>query len=174
MICPEGLAVYYAIVQEKMHRCAIGLAFVLLVLSSAGAIALRRKRPFLVTGWFWYLLMLLPVIGLIQVGSQAHADRYTYLPQIGLYLLIAWAISDGLTSRLQRRILGSTAGVAIIAWAWGAHVQDSYWRNGESLWRHALAVTSENFVAHDDLGHFLLNHGRLDEAIDQFQIAIGI
>jgi len=174
MIWPVRLAVFYPHPEDKLPRWEIGLAIVLLVIASAGAIALRRKRPFLVTGWFWYLLMLLPVIGLIQVGSQAHADRYTYLPQIGLYLLIAWAISDGLTSRLQRRILGSTAGVAIIAWAWGAHVQDSYWRNGESLWRHALAVTSENFVAHDGLGHFLLNHGRLDEAIDQFQMALGI
>jgi hypothetical protein len=71
---------------------------------SAGAITLRRKRPYLVTGWFWYLVMLLPVIGLIQVGSQAYADRYTYLPQIGLYLLLAWAITDVLVSRLECRI----------------------------------------------------------------------
>src|SRR5439155_4007218 len=152
----------------------IGLAIVLVALVSAGAIALRRKSPYLITGWFWYLLMLLPVIGLIQVGSQAHADRYTYLPQIGLYVLLAWAITDALASRLQRRILGVSAGVATIALASRAHIQASYWRNGESLWRHALAVTSGNFIAHERLGHFLVNHGRLDEAIDQFQIALNI
>jgi len=128
--------------------------------------------------------MLLPVIGLIQVGSQAHADRYTYLSQIGLYMLLAWTIPDALASRfatgrirrggLQRRILGLTASVAIILLAWCAHIQASYWRNGESLWSHAIAVTSENFIAHDGLGQFLLDHGRLNEAIDQFQIALNI
>jgi tetratricopeptide (TPR) repeat protein len=111
---------------------------------------------------------------LIQVGSQAHADRYTYLPQIGLYLLLAWAITDALTSRLQRRIVAVTASLAIIALAWCAHVQASYWRNGESLWGHALAVTSGNFMAHDGLGQCLANRGRLDEAIDQFQRALNI
>jgi len=174
MIWPVGLAVFYPHPGDQLPVWEIGLAIVLLALVSAGAIALRRKLPYLVTGWFWYLVMLLPVIGLIQVGSQAHADRYTYLPQIGLYLLLAWAITDALASRLQRRILAVTASVAVIALAWCAHVQASYWRNGESLWGHALAVTSGNFMAHDGLGECLGNRGRLDEAIDQFQKALNI
>ena len=134
MIWPVGLAAFYPHPEDKLPVWEIGLAIVLVALVSAGAIALRRKSPYLITGWFWYLLMLLPVIGLIQVGSQAHADRYTYLPQIGLYVLLAWAITDALASRLQRRILGVSAGVAIIALASRAHIQASYWRNGESLW----------------------------------------
>ena len=174
MIWPARLAVFYPHPARTLPVWEIGLAIVLLLLATAGAITLRRKRPYLVTGWFWYLIMLLPVIGLIQVGSQGHADRYTYLSQIGLYILLAWAIPDALASRFQRRILGVTASVAIILLAWCAHIQASYWRNGESLWRHAIAVTSENFIAHDGLGQFLLDHGRLDEAIDQFQIAINI
>jgi protein O-mannosyl-transferase len=174
MIWPVGLAVFYPHPGDQLPIWEIGLAIVLLGLVSAGAIALRHKRPYLVTGWFWYLVMLLPVIGLIQVGSQAHADRYTYLPQIGLYLLLAWAITDALTSRLQRRIVAVTASLAIIALAWCAHVQASHWRNGESLWGHALAVTSGNFMAHDGLGECLANRGRLDEAIDQFQKALNI
>ena len=89
MIWPVGLAVFYPHPGDQLPVWEIGLAIVLLVLVSAGAIALRHQRPYLVTGWFWYLVMLLPVVGLIQVGSQAHADRYTYLPQIGLYLLLA-------------------------------------------------------------------------------------
>jgi len=80
----------------------------------------------------------------------------------------------GLSNALQRRILGVSASVAIILLAWCAHIQASYWRNGESLWSHAIAVTSENFIAHDGVGQFLLDHGRLDEAIDQFQIALNI
>jgi tetratricopeptide (TPR) repeat protein len=174
MIWPVGLAVFYPHPGDQLPVWEIGVAIVLLGMASAGAIALRHKRPYLVTGWFWYLIMLLPVIGLIQVGSQAHADRYTYLPQIGLYLLLAWAIADALTSRLQCRIVAATASVAVIALAWCAHVQASYWRNGESLWRHALAVTSGNFMAHDGLGEQLANRGRLDEAIDQFQMALSI
>ncbi len=171
MIWPVGLAVFYPHPEDKLPIWEIGLAIVLLGLVSAGAIALRRKRPYLMTGWFWYVLMLLPVIGLIQVGSQAHADRYTYLPQIGLYVLVMWGITDALASRLQRRILGVSAGLAIIALAWRAYIQASYWRDAESLWRHTLAVTSGNFIAHNALGHFLLDDERLDEAIDQFQMA---
>src|SRR6266446_2652677 len=122
-IWPVGLAVFYPHPGDQLPVWEIGLAIVLLALVSAGVIALRHKRPYLLTGWFWYLVMLLPVIGLIQVGSQAHADRYTYLPQIGLYLLLAWAFTDALTSPLQRRILAATASVAIIALAWCAHIQ---------------------------------------------------
>src|SRR6266496_3724821 len=174
MIWPARLAVFYPHPGDTLPVWEIGLAIIFLLLATAAAIALRRKRPYFFTGWFWYLLMLLPVIGLIQVGSQGHADRYTYLSQIGLYILLAWAIPDALASRLQRRIVGVTASAAIIVLAWCAHIQASYWRNGESLWSHAIAVTSENFIAHDGLGQFLLDHGRLDEAIDQFQVGLNI
>ena len=184
MICPARLAVFYPHPSNTLPVWEIGLAIVLLVLATAGAIALRRKRPYFLTGWFWYLLMLLPVIGLIQVGAQAHADRYTYLSQIGLYILLAWAIPEALASPfatgricgggLQRRILGVTASVAIILLAWCTHIQASYWRNGETLWSHAIAVTSENFTAYDGLGQFLVDHGHLDEAIDQLHIALKI
>ena len=174
MIWPARLAVFYPHPGYTLPVWEIGLAIVLLLLPTAAALALRRKRRYFFTGWFWYLVMLLPVIGLVQVGSQGHADRYTYLPQIGLYMLLVWAITDALASRFQQRILGATASVAIIAAAWSAHIQASYWRNGETLWSHAIAVTSENFIAHDGLGLFLLDHGRLDEAIDQFQIALNI
>jgi len=174
MVWPVWLAAFYTHPEGTLPGWEISLAGLLLLLVSAGAIALRRKSPYLITGWFWYLLMLLPVIGLVQVGSQAHADRYTYLPQIGIYVLLAWAIPDVLASQVQRRILEATAFVAVIALAWSAHIQTSYWRNGESLWRHAVAVTSGNFVAHNGVGQFLLSHDRLEEAIEQFQIALNM
>ena len=174
LIWPVPLAVFYPHPQDTLPSWEIVLAILLLALASAAAIALRRKYPYFITGWFWYLVMLLPVIGLIQVGSQAHADRYTYLPQIGLYLLLSWAITNALVSQLQRRILRVAAGVAVVALAWCAHIQASNWRNGESLWKHTIAVTSGNFIAHNGLGHLLLNDGRLDEAIEEFQIALKI
>ena len=211
MIRPARLAVFYPHPGVTLPLWEIGLATVLLLSATAAAIALRCKRPYFFTGWLWYLLMLLPVIGLIQVGSQAHANRYTYLAQIGLYILLAWGITDACrasvsalnafgvrraeregaqrdrreaqrvkragankSNPLQRTILAVTASVAIVALAGRAHTQTSYWRNGESLWSHAVTVTSENFIAHDGLGQFLLDHGHLDEAIDQFQIALKI
>ena len=174
MIWPRGLAVFYPHPENELPRWQIGLAVAVLTLACVGAIALRHKRPYFITGWFWYLLMLLPVIGVVQVGSQAHADRYTYLPQIGLYVLLAWAITDAFTSRLQRRGLAMTGCVTVTALAWCAYIQVSYWRSSESLWRHALGVTSRNFFAHDGLGRFLLDHGRVDEAIDQFETALKI
>src|SRR6266513_565228 len=99
MIWPARLAVFYPHPGHTLPVWEIGLAIVLLLVATAAAITLRRERPYFFTGWFWYLLMLLPVVGLIQVGSQAHADRYTYLSQIGLYMLLAWTIPDALASR---------------------------------------------------------------------------
>src|SRR5260370_14563612 len=127
------MAFFYPLPGISLPVWETGLAIVLLLLATVGAIALRRKRPYFLTGWFWYLLMLLPVIGLIQVGSQAHADRYAYLPQTGLYMLVSWVISEALASELQRLIVGSLAGLSIIALAWCAIIQTSYWRNGQSL-----------------------------------------
>jgi tetratricopeptide (TPR) repeat protein len=126
-----------------------------------------------VTGWFWYLIMLLPVIGLIQVGGQAHADRYTYLSQIGLYVAITWAIVDLARSlRYRREVLAATASFAVMALAWRAWIQTSYWRDTERLWNRTFAVTGRNDIAHFQLGEFFLKRHRLDEAIAQFRIRL--
>ncbi len=175
MIWPARLAVFYPHPEDRLPFWEVLMAIALLALITAGVFVLRRKHPYLITGWFWYLGMLTPVIGIIQVGSQAHADRYTYLPQIGLYLLATWATTDALASwPHRRRILRATASVTVIALAWRAWIQTSYWRNSESLWLHTLAVTSENPVAHNSFALLLLGHDRVDEAIDQFQMAVNI
>jgi tetratricopeptide (TPR) repeat protein len=110
--------------------------------------------------------MLLPVIGIIQVGLQARADRYTYLPQIGLYLIVAWTISDlSVAWRYRCQILGAAAAVVIAALAWSAWIQNTYWRDSEKLWAHTLAVTSQNDVGHANLADLLLRRNRVDEAI---------
>src|SRR5439155_11515860 len=116
---------------------------------TARAFKLRKERPYFITGWLWYLGMLVPVIGIIQVGTQARADRYTYLPHIGLYLLVTWAVSDFSASwRHRREILTTAAATVIVVLTWCAWIQTSYWKNSESLWRHTLAVTGNNAVAH--------------------------
>src|SRR5947208_3082728 len=139
------------------------------------AVILRKKAPFLITGWFWYLGMLVPVIGLVQVGWQGHADRYTYLPQIGLYIAGTWAVADLTASWRRRRIfLGAVALLLIGALSCCAWIQTSYWRDSETLFTHALAVTRHNDVAENNLGIIFLQKGQLDDAISRLQAAIDL
>jgi tetratricopeptide (TPR) repeat protein len=147
----------------------------LLVGMTVTAIVIRRERPYLFTGWFWYVVMLVPVIGLVQVGEQGHADRYTYLPHIGLFLLAVWGIADLTASRrsASRIALVSTV-VIVFALGCAAFVQVRYWRNGETLWTHALAVTSDNDWAHNNLGYLLADRGELDHATSHFEAAARI
>jgi tetratricopeptide (TPR) repeat protein len=117
--------------------------------------------------------MLLPVIGLIQVGIQAHADRYTYLPQIGLYLAVTWGIVDLSRSFQYRREVFTVAAPLVIAvLAWRAWIQTGYWHDTERLWNRTFAVTKQNDLAHFAMGEFLLKAHRLDEAITQFEIVL--
>ena len=117
MLWPVRLAVFYPHPNDRLPLVEVTVAIAFLVGVSLLVIYLRRTKPYLVTGWFWYLGMLVPVIGLVQVGEQAHADRYTYLPQIGLYIMIAWAVGDLLlesTSRVRRAVVGVAAAIAIV------------------------------------------------------------
>src|SRR4029453_9585224 len=138
---------------------------------------LRRTKPYLVTGWVWDLGMLVPVIGLVQVGEQAHADRYTYLPQIGLYIMIAWTVGDlllELAPGVRGALVGVVATIAIVSLGVRAFDQASYWKNSETLWNHTLTVTGENDVAHNNLGFLFLRRGELDKAISEFQAALNV
>jgi tetratricopeptide (TPR) repeat protein len=145
-----------------------------LIAITAGAIILRQKHPYIVTGWFWYLGMLVPVIGIIQVGSQAHADRYTYLPQIGLYVALTWAVVDLAKAWRHRWILGGAATAVVVCLGWTASTQAAFWRDSESLWQHALAVAPDNEVAHNQLGNLSLERGLIDEAADDYQKAVTV
>jgi protein O-mannosyl-transferase len=175
MILPARLAVFYPHPNNRLALWQITLAIAFLVIISLAAILLRKKSPYLLTGWFWYLGMLVPVIGLVQVGEQAHADRYTYLPQIGLYILIAWAAADLTVSwRARRAFVAIAAPMTIAVLMWCAFIQTSHWKNSETLWTRALAVTSDNDVAHNNLGFLFLRQGELDSAISHFNTALNI
>jgi cytochrome c-type biogenesis protein CcmH/NrfG len=175
MFWPMNLAVFYPHPENRLPLWEIISSLLLLVCITALAIAVRKKRPYLITGWLWYLGMLVPVIGLVQVGWQGRADRYTYLPQIGLYIAITWAVAD-LTSlwRRQRTIVSATAILIISALSLCAWVQTSYWRDSETLFRHALAVTANNDVAENNLGIVFLRQGKVDEAISLLQTAVDL
>ena len=175
MLWPARLAVFYPHPEHRLPLWVIISSLLLLVSITAIAIALRRQRPYLITGWLWYLGMLVPAIGLVQVGWQGRADRYTYLPQIGLYIAVTWAVTDLTASwRHQRTILRAVAILVIGVLSLRAWVQTSYWRDSETLFRHALAVTVNNDVAENNLGIVFLGQGKVDEAISLLQAAVDL
>ena len=175
MFWPARLAVFYPHPENRLPVLEISLAFIVLVGITAAAFVFRKKAPYFMTGWLWYLGMLVPVIGLVQVGWQGHADRYTYLPQIGLYVAVTWAVTDLTRSwRFQRMALGVAALIVVGVLSWRGWLQTSYWRDSETLFTHALAVTSNNDVALNNLGIIFLEKGQLDDAISKLQAAIDL
>jgi tetratricopeptide (TPR) repeat protein len=175
MIWPARLAIFYPHPQNHLALWEIALAIVLLIAMTALAFALRKQCPYLIVGWFWYLVMLAPVIGVVQVNLQGHADRYTYLAQIGLYLLVVWSIADlSVSWPYRRQILSAAAAIVIVALGWRAWTQTRYWRDSESLWTHTIAVTSDNDIAHVDLADLLLRRDRVSEAVFHSQEALRI
>jgi Flp pilus assembly protein TadD len=175
MFCPTELAVLYPFPESGYPAWEIALAVVLLAAVSAGVFLRRQRQPYLLMGWLWYLGMLVPVIGLVQSGLRAHADRYTYLPQIGLYLALTWAAGSlGAGWRYRRWMFGGLSTIVLVALIFSARAQTFYWRNSESLWIHTIACTPDNCVAHNNLGNDLLKKGNVDEAIAEYQTALQI
>jgi tetratricopeptide (TPR) repeat protein len=174
---PTHLAVFYPHPNDTLPIGEVIPAIVSILAITGAAILYRRRFPYLFTGWFWYLIMLAPVIGIVQVGEQGHADRYTYLPHIGLFLMLVWFGADvAMVRRSTPRLVVTTAVtvLVIVALTWAAFIQTSYWRNSETLWTHALAVTADNDVAHNNLGYLCVDRGKIDEAILHFEAAARI
>jgi tetratricopeptide (TPR) repeat protein len=173
MIWPARLAVLYPYPEGNLNVAPAILALLLLLIISAAVFVWGRKYPFLVTGWLWYLGMLVPMIGIIQVGSQVRADRYTYLPQIGLYLVVAWGAMELFHRWRRSRVVPASAGLLIItALITRSNLQTSYWRDTETLWKHAIACTSNNYIAHTNLAETLSQSGRFAEAIAECREAL--
>ena len=173
MIYPVGLALIYPHPEKHLPVWrVVGSALVLLVIS-AGAVAGRRKHPYLLVGWLWYLVMLLPMIDIMQTGDQTRADRYTYLPQIGLYIMIAWGtVEFCATWRHRRAVLGTAAGVVLMALAVDAYGQTLYWKDSVTLWTHTLARTPQSPVVHCNLGIALALEGKQAAAVQHFGRAL--
>lgn len=175
MIWPANLAVFYPHPENSRSAAEVAVAILLLISITSAVVAFRQTRPYLLVGWLWYMSMLAPVIGIVQVGLQGHADRYTYLPQIGLYLALTWLIVDlAAQVRFGRAILTATAVIVLTAFGVSAHQQVSYWRDSETLWTRTLAVTRNNDVAHTNLGIVRMERGQFDDAIAQFEMALRI
>jgi len=173
-VWPMKLAVIYPY-PESIKSSEVVLALALLAGISAGVFLAAKRHRYLPVGWFWYLGTLVPVIGIVQVGSQALADRYTYIPLIGIFILLVWGGRD-LFERLRwsRRTAGLTAAWVMVLLAALSLRQVGYWKDGVTLFRHTLAVTAENHIAHNNLGIALAHQGKEDEAALHFREALRI
>jgi Flp pilus assembly protein TadD len=174
-IWPWGLAVFYPHAKEHTSWVLALLAGLLLLLVTVLAFWRARSQPYLLVGWLWYLGTLVPVIGLVQVGMQAHADRYTYIPSIGLFLIFSWGL-DELTMRwrVPMPAAGIGVGAVLVALGIATHVQVGTWQSSITLWDHALAVTEDNYLAHSNLGMALLEAKRAKAAREHFEKAVEI
>ncbi len=174
MFWPADLAVIYPH-PGAWPWVSVTLAAIVLGMITVFALKFRRRAPYLAVGWFWYLVTLVPVIGLVQIGSHAMADRYTYIPLIGLFIMIVWGMTDMLAPRRLGRALVAIGGLAIVlALIPPARAQVSYWKDAERLFRQAVAVTERNYLAHNNLGAALARKGRVDEALQHYHQALAI
>jgi len=173
-VWPIPLAVLYPHPEFIPLWQTIGAA-ALLALVTALAVMTRRRHPYLLVGWLWYLGTLVPVIGLIQVGVQAMADRYTYIPLIGIFVAAVWMISDWSARHAYPRYLLPAFFTAVAGFLFAiTWTQLGYWQNSEPLFRHALAVTKNNHVMHNNLGALLASRGKLPEAAAHYTAALDI
>lgn len=171
---PHDLALLYPIPASIPLWQILGSALLLCAVSLA-TIRYRRSHPYLMVGWIWFLVTLLPVIGLIQVGGQSMADRYTYIPLIGIFIIVAWGANDLLKrwshSQAVLSILGVMVFCAMTALTWR---QLGYWRDSITLYQHTLAVTSNNYLILNNYGIALAEQGKPDEAIEQYREALHV
>jgi tetratricopeptide (TPR) repeat protein len=172
---PADLAVFYPYPKTiQASHAALALALILVV----ALVALRfwRSRPYLAVGWFWYLGTLIPVIGLVKIGEQSHADRYNYVPMVGLLIMAAWTGADVVKRwpRTRLPILASAAlccGLCLLLTV----IQTGYWQNSETLYEHAIDVTADNWLAHGNLGSYLMElPDRQADAMEHLQIALRV
>jgi tetratricopeptide (TPR) repeat protein len=168
-----GLAAYYPHPGPRLSMTHIAMALVLLSGITVFAIWNLRRWPFLLVGWLWYLGGLLPMIGVVQIGSQQMADRYAYFPMLGLYVAVAWLVPALLpSSAAHRRWRPAIATCTVAFYAALAFIQVGYWRDGVTLMRHTLAVTVDNPFARCALGYAFFVQSRMDESIEQYRTAI--
>jgi protein O-mannosyl-transferase len=168
MMWPARLAAFYPYPRSFSWWWA-GAASLVLLAASLGALRMARRHSYVLVGWLWYLATLLPVIGLVQVGGQSTADRFTYIPLIGLFVIVSWGIPDLLARWSYRRVaLPAAAGLAILACAATARLQVQHWKDSLALWTHAVEVTTGNDLAHAKLGDLLAKEGQTNEAIAHY------
>lgn len=172
---PVGLAFYYPYPKEGVSMTAGAACVVLLAAITVIALFFGMKRRYLFTGWFWYVGTLVPVIGLVQVGAQSMADRYTYVPLVGVFIALSWSVTEIAGKKiLARRSLAAVAAGLLVVLMILTRVQVGHWVNSEKLFYRALAVTKDNAVIESNMGLTLYSAGRTDEALAHYGEALRI
>jgi tetratricopeptide (TPR) repeat protein len=172
---PQNLAVFYPPDIHTFKLWQVAVCILLLILTTILVILFGRNRKYLPVGWFWFVGTLVPVIGLVQVGAQAYADRYTYIPYIGLFIMLSWGLPDLLSKWRYRKIaLGISAVLVFAAFGAVSYRQAGYWKNGITLFSHAVEVTQSNVVANNELGNAYIRLGRYQDAIESYKRSIKI
>jgi len=175
MVWPSRLAIHYPHPSYMLEMWRAAVAALLLLGISIWVIRLARSHRYLLVGWLWYLITLVPVIGLVQVGGQAMADRYTYLPSIGIFIMVAWGAAEVVAKWRYRKIgLGISAGLLLAVLLICTRMQVRYWQNDFTLFGHALEVTENNTRMHNYYGVALRENGRFEEAITHFDESLRI
>jgi protein O-mannosyl-transferase len=171
---PSDLAVLYPYTGEWPALAFAGAIALLLILTTLAVVTVRRF-PWVFVGWFWFVGTLVPVIGIVQVGDQSMADRFTYVPSIGLLLALVWTARELIQRHRPLRLAGIAATAAIIvACAFVTHRQAGYWKNSETLFSHALKVTPPSRLILNSFGVALLDNGRTEEAMEKFNQTLSI
>jgi hypothetical protein len=171
---PTGLAPMYPHPGDSLRAWQVYGAL-LILLTITLLVVERRRRPYLLVGWLWFLGTLVPMIGLVQVGRQAMADRYAYLPLLGIFITVCWGVAEwAAEKRLSVALLPAVSIVVVLALSIVARRQIGYWADNVVLWTHTIQVTPPNYVAQDNLGGALMGHKRLDDAIAHFREAEAI
>jgi tetratricopeptide (TPR) repeat protein len=171
-IVPVNLAPFYPHPIDSLDPWWVVGASLLLLGLTVLILGYWRRCPYLAVGWLWYLGTLVPVIGLVQVGLQARADRYTYIPLVGIFLLSVWGLADLTRSRQRQRALACLGGLALVGLLLTSWNQVHYWQNSFLLWERDLMVTGGNAVAHTNMGKYLQTEGRTEEAIRHWKAAL--
>jgi Tfp pilus assembly protein PilF len=171
---PHDLAIFYPFSNQLTVWQVLGAVFLILVISIA-VILMAKRRPYLFAGWLWYSITLLPVIGIIQIGPHLMADRYTYLPLIGIAIMLAWGTPLIFSRADMRKYFLFPAGIVVIAvLSILTSQQCGYWKNSTALFTHTLQVTENNFMADNNFGAVLFEEGKTGEAIDHYNKVIRI
>jgi len=174
-IWPSRLAVLYPSLLSNLPKATVGICVLLFILISAFSIYIGRRRKYIAMGWLWYVVTLVPVIGLVQAGVQAMANRYMYIPILGLLIIIAWAVKDLIANRPRcKKIMAVLAAVVLLSAIILTRTQVRYWRNSMALFEYALKVTENNATAENNYGALLFEAGRLDEAVLHLSKAVRI
>ncbi len=172
---PQNLAVFYPFGAGRFAFWQVGMCVLLLLVISIFVIRFGRNRKYLPVGWFWFVGTLIPVVGLVQSGAQSHADRYTYIPYIGLFIVIAWGLPELLSKWPYRKIaLGIAAAMVLTAMGIYTYRQAGYWKDSSTLFAHAIEVTQNNYIVYNNLGNAYFKLGRYQDAIEVYKQAIGI